>query len=205
MSINGSYENEYKTSLSYWGDKPSSAIEKYKDVFVQGTVLDIGAGDGRNTLYLAQTGFTVNALDLSKTGLKNLMTKAERAGTASLISTTVADFVTYTPDKQYDNVITNFTIHFIGSTNIMPFIAKMMHATKPGGINLIDDFTQNGPLAKSISENYLTQALLISLYNDAGWTILSTELRAVKTRAEEMPGKPYNHEAISFIAKKPAL
>lgn len=203
MPINGSFEEEYKTTKSYWGDSPSSVIRKYATSLKQGSILDVGAGDGRNALFLANKGYAVYALDVSETGLLNISEKvADNKFPA--ITTIVANFVTYKPSIQYDNIITNFTIHFVGSRNIAVFIEKMIHATKPGGINIIDDFTQNGPLATN-PENFVTPELLENIYKGYGWDILLNEQRIVETKAFESPGKHLNHEAVAFIARKPLL
>jgi 2-polyprenyl-3-methyl-5-hydroxy-6-metoxy-1,4-benzoquinol methylase len=38
----------------------------------RGRALDLAAGEGRNALFLAQKGFTVEALDISETGLRRI-------------------------------------------------------------------------------------------------------------------------------------
>ena len=45
-----------------------------------GTALDIGSGNGRNSLYLAQKGWTVTAVDLSRVGLDQTRYTAQRLG-----------------------------------------------------------------------------------------------------------------------------
>lgn len=45
-----------------------------------GTALDIGSGNGRNSLYLAQRGWTVTAVDLSRVGLDQTRLTAEHLG-----------------------------------------------------------------------------------------------------------------------------
>lgn len=45
-----------------------------------GTALDIGSGNGRNSLYLAQSGWTVTAVDLSRVGLDQTRYTAQRLG-----------------------------------------------------------------------------------------------------------------------------
>lgn len=204
MPINGSFEREYQSSSNYWGDKPSSVILRSQESLVPGSVLDIGAGDGRNSLYLASQGFTVHALDVSRTGLKNLQKRARSNNLSHAVTTTVADFLTYTPTRTYDNIITNFTIHFIGAHNIQSFVQKMMDTTNPSGVNVIDDFTKNGPINHP-PEDFIDQHTIGDMYLSQGWEIISSERRQVQTKKYETPGKPYVHEALGFVAKKPEL
>jgi cyclopropane fatty-acyl-phospholipid synthase-like methyltransferase len=202
MPQNGSFEEEYKANKNYWGTEPSKVISDKLGLMQPGTILDIGAGDGRNALYLAAHEFDVTALDISQTGLDNLLGKARNQGVSNKITILCADFLNYTPDTSFDNIITNFTIHFVGEENIEPFLVKMTNFTKPGGVNIIDDFTRNGPLAITHPENYITEEMLLDFYKKQGWTILSSETRSTKTKAFETPGKPYTHEAIAFVAQK---
>lgn len=52
-----------------------------------GTVLDLGAGQGRDALAFADHGFEVTALDYSAPGLKQIAKEAKRQDTGSLVTT----------------------------------------------------------------------------------------------------------------------
>ena len=205
MPKNGSFEEEYKTATSYWGDTPSTIIRNQASTLVGKTVLDIGAGDGRNALYLASLGYAVTALDLSETGLRNLTQKADAQGISDRIETVTANFVDWKPTQTFDNVITNFTFHFVGSANIDQCLEKMIALTNPGGINIYDDFTPNGPLAKTNPENYISETRLHEFYKENGWQMLHSAVKPVQTMTFETPDRPHLHEAISLVAQKPPL
>jgi SAM-dependent methyltransferase len=51
---------------------PSDIVKNFYKLAPTGTSLDIAAGNGRNSLLLAQKGFMVDAVDISDVGLKNL-------------------------------------------------------------------------------------------------------------------------------------
>ena len=64
------FEKEYQKKEAYWGRKPDKIvrlISKYKSF---GEVLDLGAGEGKNSIFLAKGGFKVTSLDISKEGIK---------------------------------------------------------------------------------------------------------------------------------------
>ena len=63
-------EKEYKKEKFYWGLKADDILVKYLDKIPKGKALDIGAGEGRNSLFLAQNGFEVKAIDKIPDGLK---------------------------------------------------------------------------------------------------------------------------------------
>lgn len=49
---------------------PSEIVTEFAGLAANGRALDIAAGNGRHALYLADAGFTVEALDISDVGLK---------------------------------------------------------------------------------------------------------------------------------------
>jgi SAM-dependent methyltransferase len=201
MKSFGQFESNYQQDKNYWGVKPSSVIESQLNRLVTGTVLDLGAGDGRNAIYLAGHGFKVTAVDIAPTGLENIIEKAQNNGVDTFVNTVQADVREFESKERFNNVITNFTLHFLGPDHIIPTLEKMADMTMAGGINLIDDFTQNGPLAAKDPSWYLTPDQLTRFYEDLGWKILYREVRPVKTKAFESPGVPYTQEAIALIAQ----
>ncbi len=67
------WEKEYKKKTFYWGLKPDPLLVKYLPQIPKGKALDIGAGEGRNSFFLAKEGFEVEAIDIVKEGLKNVL------------------------------------------------------------------------------------------------------------------------------------
>lgn len=67
------YDKRYKKFPSVFGDKPEKIlVDHYKLIDNSKIVLDIGAGQGRNTVFLAQNGYGVEALEPSEVGLKQI-------------------------------------------------------------------------------------------------------------------------------------
>ncbi len=90
-----------------------------------GRALDIATGRGRNALYLAERGFTVEAVDISEVALKEAKKRAEKKGL--MINLRQADLEdAELPESSYD-LIVNF--NFL-QRNLVP---KMKRALKLGG------------------------------------------------------------------------
>ena len=47
----------YKSSECYWGLNPNGNLVQFLPLIPKGKILDIGAGEGRNALFLAKHGF----------------------------------------------------------------------------------------------------------------------------------------------------
>ena len=67
-----SFDEKYKKEKCLWGIEPTQIVKsllKYKKL---GKVLDLGAGEGRNSIFLAEKGFDVTAIDISEIGINKL-------------------------------------------------------------------------------------------------------------------------------------
>ena len=77
-----------------YGDDPSAAAVAAADAFAAAgvvTVLELGAGQGRDTLYFARRGFHVHALDYAPEGVRAIEAKAAAAGLADRVSVGLHD------------------------------------------------------------------------------------------------------------------
>lgn len=88
-------------------------IKKYTKLFKKNKykkVLDLGCGTGRNTIYLAQQGFLVYALDASKTGIAITKKKAKELRLTN-IKYKVADMrKTSYPNNYFDGIVCMFVL-----------------------------------------------------------------------------------------------
>ena len=57
---------------TFGGGRPEKLVENILQYRSAGSVLEVGAGEGRNALFLAAHGFQVQAIDTSSVGLEKL-------------------------------------------------------------------------------------------------------------------------------------
>lgn len=97
-----------------------------------GRALDIATGKGRNALFLAEKGFTVDAIDISEVGLQQAQRQAEKQGpTLNLIQADLASFEF--PDSAYDLIL---NINFL----LRSLVPKIKNALRPGGYIIFDTY-----------------------------------------------------------------
>lgn len=107
---------------------PSPVLQQYVETFPAGRALDIATGTGRNSVFLAEQGYTVDALDKSREGLKIARENAEKRGVADNCTWIHADAFEFSyPEDTYD-VIT------IEAFQIMSRLTDIKAALAPGGI-----------------------------------------------------------------------
>jgi tellurite methyltransferase len=60
------FDRQYRETAHRFGSEPAPILQRYVSLLPQDRpVLDVGAGQGRNTLFLARRGFRVDAIDPS--------------------------------------------------------------------------------------------------------------------------------------------
>ena len=64
-----SWDERYATSEYVWKFEPNQFVVAHLADLAPGTAIDLGAGEGRNAVWLAQQGWTVTAVDFSEVAL----------------------------------------------------------------------------------------------------------------------------------------
>lgn len=101
-----------------------------------GKTLDLGCGNGRNSLYLAANGFDVTAWDKNPMSISNVERIKAAEGLDNL-QTKVVDLNSLSFDGEYDFILSTVVMMFLEASTIPGLIANMQRCTRPGGYNLI--------------------------------------------------------------------
>lgn len=99
-------------------------------------ILDLGAGEGRNALFLARRGHPVTAVDYASVGLDKAHRLAEAEGLA--IETIQADVTQWRPTRQWEAVVIAF-LHLPAQDRprLYDLIQHLLH---PGGLLIAEWF-----------------------------------------------------------------
>lgn len=130
-----------KTAASSFGE-PVQSVIRLAELIPPGSVLDLGSGDGRNALYLAEHGFAVQAVDLSEAGIAKLQGFAKARGLN--IETEITDAATYNINKEYDVFVVVLLFQFLSEEASLRLLREMKEHTPPGGAHVIHLFTSSG-------------------------------------------------------------
>jgi 2-polyprenyl-3-methyl-5-hydroxy-6-metoxy-1,4-benzoquinol methylase len=103
------YELEYQRSQAACGDPFPEFVDLFEALPLPSTVLDLGAGQGRDTLVAARLGHRVVAVDISPTGIGQILAAAQRENLS--IEGVVADLTMYCPNGQFDVVVLDRVVH----------------------------------------------------------------------------------------------
>jgi SAM-dependent methyltransferase len=74
------WDQRYGADHPVWSGNPNGTLVAEVTGMPNGRVLDVGAGEGGDAMWLAERGWTVTANDISGRGLSRVATEAERRG-----------------------------------------------------------------------------------------------------------------------------
>ncbi|MTH45982.1 tellurite resistance methyltransferase TehB [Intestinirhabdus alba] len=105
-------------------------------IVTPGKTLDLGCGNGRNSLWLAANGYDVTAWDKNAMSIANVGRIKAAEGLTNL-QTKVVDLNALSFEGEYDFILSTVVMMFLEAQTIPGLIANMQRCTKPGGYNLI--------------------------------------------------------------------
>lgn len=189
----------YADTQHPWGDEPDKLVVDHIDDFLPGSVLDLGCGDGRNALHLAQRGFAVTAVDIVPAAIDELRREADSRDLA--IETHVADVATFPVSRSYANLVCTLTLHFLPRDQAAKLLARVKRHTAQSGLNVVSVYTRDGPLYRPESKAFwLEPGELRGLYDD--WEIVYSARRLSQTTTRNETGDPFVQPTDEIVARK---
>lgn len=127
------YDKQYKEENLF--GQPYPEFVSFMDAWQpKGTVLDIGCGQGRDSLFLAKQGYSVTGIDASEVGIRQML---EFASSSKLgIKGIVADFFEYEFQESYDVIVLDSILHFAKADLLkeLALLEKLSSSLSLGGI-----------------------------------------------------------------------
>jgi SAM-dependent methyltransferase len=103
------YDTYYKTD-NLFGEAYPELIDFFKEQPLNGKILDLGCGQGRDSISLARLGFNVTGIDNSTVGIEQ-MNQISQAENLNLIGI-VTDLFKFNDFDDYDFVLLDSMFHF---------------------------------------------------------------------------------------------
>lgn len=102
------WNDRFDTADFVYGAKPNAFVRAAADAWLSDAqdVLALGAGEGRNAVFLAKKGHTVTAVDYAAEGLRKTQRLADGAGVS--VDTIQADVREWRPDRTWEAVVVTF-------------------------------------------------------------------------------------------------
>ena len=135
------YDKEYRQTKEVFGHAPEALLQKWESrISRDHPVLDIGAGQGRNTLYLARKGFRLDAIDPSTVAIDTIR---DVANTERLsVRVYACGFDTFAPEvDSYSAILVFGLIQILPWESIHQLVRLIDRRLDPAGLVFATAFT----------------------------------------------------------------
>lgn len=144
------FEKLYGEVACKWGLKPDFILVHFLDVIPKGVVLDLGMGEGRNALFLAERGFEVEGIDISKIAVNRCLQLAKEKNVS--IRAYVGDMRNFKiPEERYSLILSaGASLNFLKKSEVEGIAANMKRGVKEGGFIYTSVVSTDEPLYKKL-------------------------------------------------------
>lgn len=194
------FDEAYAGPDPVFGSWPDTAFARLVlDNGLHGKALDLGCGDGRNSLFLAVNGFSVEACDLCEPAVAKLNNTARRAGLD--VSAHVLDIRELRPPPDsYDLIVADTIFCHLRNGELHDLTEGLAASLLPGGYLYASAFSDCDPRASEFAplvESWFAPREFCELFR--GLRIRRCdELAVVDTRH----GSPHPHVLVRLVAQR---
>jgi len=122
--------------------KPNAFLVEMTKGIAPGKALDVGMGQGRNTLYLAQQGWAVTGFDPAEKAVAAAQNQARQLGVK--MTALVAG------DEQFDFGNEQWDLIVLSYVSLRHLVPRIVDALKPGGLVVVEGFHRDATKNASI-------------------------------------------------------
>jgi tellurite methyltransferase len=168
-----------------------------------GRALDLGAGEGADSVRLAKLGFEVDAVEVSKVAAEKIHRFADEAGVAvRVIRADIRDHLLVGP---YDLIICNGVLHYIADDDKVRMVRRMQDATRAGGLNVVSLWSTHTPVPYCHNSVPVfcddEDGIVVGLYQQWLMEFIYFERGKQEESHLELPAHLHSH--IKLIARRP--
>ena len=195
------WNQRYAGAEHLFGTEPNAwLLEHHRELPPGGRILCVADGEGRNSVWLARQGFTVDAFDVSDRAVDKARAFASAQGAA--VNFAVADVDRFAwAESAYDGVAAIF-VQFADPPLRTRLFERIVRSLKPGGVLILQGYTPKqleyrtgGP---SVLSHLYTQDLLRAAFAD----LSIIELREYEAEIQEGQGHSGRSALIGLVARR---
>ena len=163
------WNDRYKGPGYQFGTDPAAFLRREAGRLVAGqTALCVADGEGRNSVFLAERGLRVTAMDASDVAVDRARALAESRGVT--VDFHLADIATWDWDARQYDVVVGIFFQFAAPPLRDEIFARMVRSLAPGGMLLLHGYTpaqlEHDTGGPRILENLYTSDLLADRFKD---------------------------------------
>lgn len=207
------YDKKEAVKLPNIQAKIAPELRRYMKLIEGKEALDLGIGQGQNSIFLSNFGFQVTGVDYSKQALE---ISKENCPNLNLVQDDIRNF-NIGKDK-YDLILSSNVLHFLHKDDSYKIIENIKSNLKTNGLAYISvfsiddpslDFRKNNPDFYELENNvfhkksddtymsYFSKDEILNLFSDFTTIFISDE-----SSLDLGHGKPHYHGMIKYVGKK---
>ncbi len=134
------YDKKFKGNFPKFPAKLDIELKRYLNLVPGKEVLDLGIGQGRNSIPLAELGFNVTGVDYSTKCLEICKNACNK------LKLVQSDIRTFDIEKdKYDMILSGYVLHFLHKNDSYQIIKNIKNNLKNNGIVYISVFSLEDP------------------------------------------------------------
>ncbi|WP_304452295.1 cyclopropane-fatty-acyl-phospholipid synthase family protein [Nocardiopsis sp. YSL2] len=187
------WNERYLTKDRIWSGRPNRQLVAEAADLAPGRALDVGSGEGADSVWLAERGWRVTAVDISTVALERAGAHARERGdsVADRITWRQADLTEWTPPEASFDLVSAQFMH-LRPEPMVRLVGALAAAVAPGGHLLVVGHhpadVENGVPRPPHPEMFYTADDLAALLPGTGWTVVVGEARA---NSQTLDGRVY--------------
>jgi SAM-dependent methyltransferase len=195
------WDKRFSTPEYVFGEAPNAFLVSQAALIGKGQALAVADGEGRNSVWLAQQGLSVDAFDFSSPAI--VKAQALAAKHKVKVNFTCSDWQSFDwPTAHYD-LVAGIFFQFAAPDERSQLFEKINKSLKPGGLLIIQGYGKN-----QLKYNTGGPGKLDHLYDDAllreafaGYEVLVCN--TYETSITEGAGHSGMSALVGFVARKP--
>ncbi len=196
------WDGRFSTDGYIFGTEPNAWLAAHANLLQPGMrVLAVADGEGRNSVWMAKRGLTVDAFDISPVGVAKAEKLAQQAGVqVNFQIAGVEDFAWKV--GEYDAVVAIF-IQFADPDTRAALFRRMKSALKPDGLLLLQGYTPKQLEYKTGGPPNVDHLYTEDLMQEAFGDMDISELRSYEDVLNEGTQHRGQSALIGVVARKP--
>lgn len=202
------FDREYaKAKGMLYGEGPSIYLELFlrSERIPLGPALDIGCGDGRNSLFLARCGFSVTGVDLSEAAIARLTQEANRQGLN--LKAFVADVRAYPyRPKRYRLIVANTILDHLEKREGDRLVEDIQQTLMLEGYLFVTGFTTDDPGYQGVTSRSSTAEYVKRYFRPGELRDLFDRVTVIRYHEElfldTKHGPPHYHSIARLLARR---
>ena len=195
------WNKRFSTPNYVFGEEPNAFLVSQAALLGKGHALALADGEGRNSVWLAQQGFTVDAFDFSEPAIVKAQALADKHKVQ--VNFSCSAWQNFDWKHAHYDLVAGIFFQFATPAERTELFEKIKQSLKPGGVLVIQGYGKNqltyktgGPdkIEHLYDEDLLRQAF-------AGFDVQVCE--TYETTLQEGAGHSGMSALVGFVAKKP--